>query len=133
MGRGARVMTRSTVPRIYDTVTRVTRHPWLRHELKDQMMDVTLHEEPCYMKNLPRVTEVEIQCTKSCDDKTPPNKREIPFAKKEDLRLGYELDYDEYSETGQMTLDIGQWKPIGNLGITWLNGDDVENQSRGSH
>ena len=45
--------------------------------------------------------------------KTPPNKHENPFANKaDDLWLGYELDCDEYWESGQKTLDIGQRKSI---------------------
>jgi hypothetical protein len=54
--------------------------------------------------------------------KTPPNKHENPFVKKADgLWLGYELDYDEYWETGRMTLDIVQSiveSHSDNLGIT---------------
>ncbi len=39
----------------------------LRHELKEQMMDVTLH-----VKNLGRVPDVEVQFISSCDDETSP-------------------------------------------------------------
>ena len=42
-----------------------------------------------------------------------PNKHENPFTRMTiDLWLWCKLDYDEHWETGQMTLDMGQWKTI---------------------